>query len=456
MKKLILIFFSLLLICLIKSPAPLGAEDTNTSKKEAEAIGDGDLPIAIQGIIKEKFSYELRLLTYGSYLSPATSTQNPGNNFLKLQSYEADLEVRPDLRLNLEFLTLSAKPRMLFEKKIWEIGAMDGNSKSRDDWFINEWLARLKVSENIFFSYGRENLQWGPSYLFSPSNPFFTDNGRNNPKREVPGMDFARLVIIPESSWTVSLITNTDEGRNITDSPVSFSKSFALKVDYTGRENYGSIILSHREDSTEKLGMFGGSTVSDAFIIYGEGSVAKSSRALYPVEDGSPFGASMKRIHSEDSDLKPVLLAGGSYTFLSGGTLTLEYVYNGSGYSDSEAENYYGLRRRAAEAFSSGSQLSGLSRLILSETFNTGHRFLRKNYSLLQYNHNDIQDTLDFTFRLTHNLDDSSFQFIAIGGYSLGDHLELFSVITINSGRGDSEFGSLVKSQVMAGIEYTF
>jgi hypothetical protein len=48
--------------------------------------------------------------------------------------------------------------------------------------------------KNLYLSYGRENLQWGPSYLFSPSNPFFHDNGRSNPKKEIPGMDFARLV----------------------------------------------------------------------------------------------------------------------------------------------------------------------------------------------------------------------------------------------------------------------
>jgi hypothetical protein len=33
--------------------------------------------------------------------------------------------------------------------------------------------ARLRLTECLFVSYGRENLQWGPSALFSPSNPFF-------------------------------------------------------------------------------------------------------------------------------------------------------------------------------------------------------------------------------------------------------------------------------------------
>ena len=32
--------------------------------------------------------------------------------------------------------------------------------------FVNEWLLRLRLYEGCFLSYGRENLQWGPAYLF--------------------------------------------------------------------------------------------------------------------------------------------------------------------------------------------------------------------------------------------------------------------------------------------------
>ena len=77
------------------------------------------------------------------------------------------------------------------------------------------------MRENLFVSYGRENLQWGPSFLFSPSNPFFQDNGRRNTYLEVPGMDFGRLVFIPASAWAISFIANTGEGLNKTTGPGS-------------------------------------------------------------------------------------------------------------------------------------------------------------------------------------------------------------------------------------------
>src|SRR5450759_138059 len=163
----------------------------------ADDVGDAK-PSVIQKF-KEGFSADLRVLTYGIIQEPAKSSQNPDNNFLQLPHYTADLEIRPDLRLDLNFLELSAKPRAKLEFRIWEEGSRSGDTQWKSDVYVNEWLARLKARENLFVSYGRENLQWGPSFLFSPSNPFFRDNGRSNPYVEVPGMDFGRLVFIPVS-----------------------------------------------------------------------------------------------------------------------------------------------------------------------------------------------------------------------------------------------------------------
>ncbi|MEJ2066677.1 MAG: hypothetical protein P8Y09_01665 [Deltaproteobacteria bacterium] len=198
----------------------------------------------IKKAVAEHVAFDVRILTYGIIQEPANSSQNPENDFLQIPHYLADLELRPDLRINIDPIELSVKPRMRLEFSYWQEGNRKRDSEWDDDWYINEWLARLKLLPNLFVSYGRENLQWGPSYLFSPSNPFFRDNGRRNPYLEVPGMDFGRVVWIPGGFWTISFIANTDEGRNEITGPIPFEKTYALKVDYTGRENYASAILS--------------------------------------------------------------------------------------------------------------------------------------------------------------------------------------------------------------------
>jgi hypothetical protein len=410
----------------------------------------------IQKTLAEHFSWDLRILTYGIIQEPSNSSQNPENNFLQIPHYTADLEIRPDLRLNIDPLELSAKPRMRLEYSIWREGYRKGESEWDDDWYINEWLVRWKVRENLFISYGRENLQWGPSFLFSPSNPFFQDNGRRNPYLEVPGMDFGRLVWIPGSSWTISFIVNTDEGRNKTNGTDPFEKTYALKIDYTGRENYGSMILSHSEDSKNSLGFFGGWTISDAILLYGEGVITQGSKALYPKKANSPFGASMQKLHQDDSTIKPVLLIGGSYTFAASGTLSMEYAYYSPGYRDADSDAYYSLRRRAAEAISFGGLVSALGQNTLGQTANTGLRFLRKNYAMLQYTQNNIKNTIDLTLRWTQNLNDESGQFTAVVSYSLGNHVELFSVGTVMAGGKNTEFGSILDYQWMIGLKYSF
>jgi hypothetical protein len=441
-KKILSIIIFLLIASWGWWPQVAGADDAGDAK-----------PSVIQKF-KEGFSADLRIMTYGIIQEPANSTQNPDNNFLQLPHYTANLELRPDLRLNLEPLELSAKPRARLEFDIWQEGSRQGDTQWKSDLYVNEWLARLKARENLFVSYGRENLQWGPSFLFSPSNPFFQDNGRSNPFLEVPGMDFARVVWLPHSLWTASFMVNTDEGRNMLLGPDPFEKTYALKVDYTGRENYASIILSQK-DYKKTLGFFGGWTISDAVLLYGEGSMAQGSNALYPQNDMSPFGASMQKIHQDDPDIKPIILVGGSYTLEAAGTFSLEYAYNAPGYNSDEAEIYYALRRNAAAAFNMGGMSGALGQMTLGQTINPGLKFLRKNYAMLQYLQSNIKNKIEIFTRWTQNLDDGSCQASAYMTYSLGNHFELFSLGVVGGGGRDTEFGSLLNYQLMFGLKYT-
>jgi len=405
--------------------------------------------------LSDGFEYSVRTLASGTCQDPANSSQNPDNDFFQIPRYLADLELRPDFYLNFRLLELSAKPRVNLVCRAGEEGDRVGETDWDDEFFVNEWLARIRMTENLFISYGRENLQWGPSYLYSPSNPFFRDNGRSNPKREVPGMDFARLVWLPGMSWTLSLIANLGKGRQEFRFS-EFNKTYAIKLDYTGQDAYAGLILSRKENDRDRLGAFGGWTATDALLLYGEGTISKGTDALYPEEANNPFGASMLAIDDEDSSLKGIVLVGGSYTLEMGPTLTMEYVYNGPGYSDGKAGDYYRLRNDASDAFDLIGPIGDLSKLTLSQTADPGLRFLRRNYVMFQYNHNDIRDVLDLTFRWTQNIDDGSGQFISIVEYFVGEHVQLFSIGTVNSGAGDTEFGSILNYQWMIGLEYTF
>jgi hypothetical protein len=267
-------------------------------------------------------------------------------------------------------------------------------------------------------------------------------------------MDFGRLVFIPHSLWTLSFIVNTDKGRSTLMGPDPFKETYALKVDYAGRENYASLILSQK-DYKNTLGIFGGWTISDAVLIYGEGSLKQGSIALYPQTNGSTLGASMQKIHQDDPDVKPIFLIGSSYTLEANGTFSLEYAYNAAGYTSDEADLYYTLRRKGATAFNMGGTAGSLGLMTLGQTINPGMKFLRKNYALLQYSQSNIKNKIDLTLRWTQNLDDGSGQFITLVSYSLGNHLELFSSGMVNAGGENTEFGSILNYQLMFGLKFT-
>jgi len=294
-------------------------------------------------------------------------------------------------------------------------------------------------------------------------------------------MDFARLVWVPSSSWSFSFIANIDEGRQefisedfelpsvlaniIEDQRVftlqEFERTYALKVDYTAYRKYFSLIASYREHDRARLGAFAGWTVSDALLLYGEGSVSQGTNALYPIEVATiPFVdfpiIMMIPIEEDETSLEALVLVGGSYTLEAGPTLTLEYILNTAGYNEREAELYFELRGQASQAFFLPDPIQSLSRLVLAQTLDPGLRLLRKNYLMLQYAHPQIRDVLNLIFRYTLNLDDHSSLFIPIAGYDVGDHTQLFLVGAVNLGPKDTEFRSLVDYTVMFGLEYTF
>ncbi len=55
------------------------------------------------------------------------------------------------------------------------------------------------------------------------------------------GLTYARLLWIPYASWSASFIANIDDGAHTFFNP--FYKKYAVKIDYTGFEKYGSVIF---------------------------------------------------------------------------------------------------------------------------------------------------------------------------------------------------------------------
>lgn len=403
-----------LLMALITIPAVASAASTGS------AAGPSATEKTLSDELWGGWYSRINVLGFGVFQEPVESGLNPGNT-LNIPSYQAELDIRPDLNLNVRRVELSAKPRFQFLWQKWQEGSRAGDDDTSVQFFFNEWFARFRLADELFASYGRENLQWGPSALLSPSNPFNKDNGRNNPKVEVPGLDYGRVIWLPSSAWTLSFIANTDEGRF--RPLVEFQRSYALKADYTGTGKYVSFIASQREENGFSLGMFGGWNATDALLLYAEGS-----------------GSNQRATAADREDYE--VLVGGAYTLEGGGTITLEYFYNNDG-CDSDLIDLCLLT-------------SEVDPDDLISEIDPDDILFRRNYLMLQYNDTKVWRDLNLSLRMIQDIDDGSNRAIGIFEYEVGDHAQVYLIANAFTGDRDTEFGSLLDYSVFTGVAYTF
>lgn len=334
-------------------------------------------------------------------------------------------DFRIDASLAFDRAYFEVKPRMKLTKEYFERGPKDGDERSDTDWYINEWVAQVFVLDDLSLSYGREDLQWGPSFLLSPSNPFDSFNGREDPKTEVDGADYVKLVWTPDYSWTFSLIANTSEG--LKENQRSFEEIYAFKVDYLFDRGNVSAILSTTDekkpevttgdyDTGDRLGAYLSYNLTDAFIGYVEGSASEQDEEV---------------------------LLGGSYTFNSGLSINVEYFYNSTG----------------IDGYSEEPPVEVLSYLpeLFEQYFNASNRetFLLQNYTLLQVFQSDVIGSLDTLGRFTYNWDDDSWSALGHLEFDLNDYMQVFASGTLFSD-DKGELDALREYWVQIGLEFTY
>lgn len=371
-----------------------------------QADGESDLESIGKDLLKG-IDYRIVALGYGFYQDIVEESSRNPNNMLALSTKQAEGQIRLDLSYKDQNFFFMIKPRLDWSWEKWTSGKLEGEASSGTDGYLYEWMVRVGVNKNLFASYGLENLQWGPSYLVSPSNPFINNNGKNNPFLEVPGLEYGRLSWAADASWMVQAFANVGDGRLKTVDP--FKNTYAGKIDYVGDGHYGSLILSQRNSGPVSLGGYAGMTISDALLTHVEATV--------------------------DAEGKGAALIGGSYTFSDGSSLVLEFYHNGVGCITSQVRNCY----------------------IPYGDNEFEDILVRSNYGFIQYFKNEFfVRQLDLTLRGTFNLEDESRLLTGIAGYDYNDHVELFAVLDYNSGGNEDELSSLINYSVMAGLMVTY
>ena len=394
-----------------------------------------------------------KFYTLGEVTQPADSSCNPDNRFAKISDQHIRAVLKADFYENSDKWQLSARPRV---KLSWDKASFSGQNEETVGATVEmmEFGIRYMLSETVFARYGWENLQWGPGFLFSPSNPFFTDNGKKDLIQDFEGKGIAKLVWVKDFNWSFSLICNTDKGA-VDES--DFEKTCGVKFDYAGDQGYGSAVISYKDVGGAGLGFYGGITATDALIIYGEAGFEQGNNAWYPqrMEDLS-FEWEMVQAKTDSHKIFSTLLLGASYTFESGNTVTLEYLYYGKGYNDRDASNFKHLINKAQQLFISGSAFTGYGEKLLSQIASNGRDFLRQNYLMVQYLNDEILPDTDLCSRITYCIDDQAARLYSSLNYNFSNNIELKAAAIINTGGSHESFAGFMDYQIQAALEYSY
>jgi hypothetical protein len=414
--------------------------------------------------IQEHITYNAQAIPLFNVQQPSDVPENPDNNFFKLERYNYELHLRPNVQFRGETLRLGVKPRLIATSKQFRDGGQEGKEVHEAEVFLNEGYLEWWMTPALPLSVERTNLQWGSGFLISPSNPFYKETGKTRPDQELRGKDFVRLAYIPNDWLSFSAIANIGDGAfEVKGSQEPFHNVYALKATFTFESASVTPVISYEENDRLRIGGYGTWTASDAVLLFFDCSFAKGSSGRYvaTVAD-DPLNEAFQQSKDDAQTIFPQILVGGSYTFAEGTTLYLEYLYYGEGYTSAESRRYDDLVKQSANLFRyTGSdpfqqQLARLGTRNLAYANQNHLAFQRRNYVMVHGNRSDIFGKLDLNAGGVRNMDDRSFYLFTFLELKLSNRFNLFSNTIVYSTKAQTEFHTPFEYMETVGLKIFF
>lgn len=357
------------------------------------------------------------------------SLLNPNNQIAALSSRTNTAEARFNFKLESERWQLTARPILLTQ-------AASNAATSEDDSeaYFSQWQARLRIIDSLNLSTGREVLNWGPAQFKSLASPFYFDNGRSNPMRELSGMDNIKVAWSPDMENTVTLARISNSGHRL---PNNWHDSWLLKIDKRVDDWSGGISLLRSVEPDLFVGVFGQYTMSDALLLYAEASSSVNTNSLVsPIDTSLPFTV------VETSPRRINALIGAAWTFDNGQSLNVEYMRNNHGFNTNEERAYF---NRASLNYAQAAYALSSAPLLLGQ-----------DYLYLVWQSNPLENGIYWRMMATHSFTDQGDELDVYSEYALNGSVSLFGTAVLPIGQSDQEFSSLFYSSFNLGIKVAF
>jgi len=356
------------------------------------------------------------------------SVLNPNNQIANLPKRRDTAELRLNIKAENEVLRFTARPILLGQQ---QRGA--ANASQKNDGYLSQWQVRLSASEELNVAAGREVLNWGAAQFRSPSSPFYFDNGRSDPMRELIGMDTVKVTWTPDMQSSFTLARIVGAGR-VAAAADEWRNTWLLKADRRGDGYAVGVVAAKAALNAAFYGAHGQYSVGDETLLYAEiGSSEQLVSLQSPADVAQPFSVLAA------SPRRNTALAGATYTLPNGQSLAAEYLRDNNGYTTTQEAAYFS---RAASSPALAGQALGMA-----------PRLLGRDYVHLVWQSNLMESESYWRMMYTRSLTDGGNELGAFGETTLTERISGFATVVVSNGKSTQESSSLFSRSITAGVK---
>ncbi len=358
----------------------------------------------------------------------ADSVLNPQNQIASIPKRTDVGEVRFNLKAESDDVRFTARP-ILATRNQHKTQGMSQKSEG----YLSQWQLRVRAVDGVNVAVGREVMNWGAAQFRSPSSPFYFDNGRSDPMRELVGMDNIKLTWTPDMQSSVTLARVFGTGRVATSSD-EWRNTWLLKADQRGDGYALGFVAAKAPLNAAFYGAHGQYSLGDETLLYAEiGSSEQRSALQSPADAAQPFSVLAA------STRRDTVLLGTTYTLPDGQSLTAEYLRDNNGYTTAQEVAYF---LRAAS-----------SPLLAGQALGMAPRLLGRDYVHLVWQSNLMESDGYWRMMYTRSLTDGGHELGAYGETTLSERISGFASVLITNGSVDQEFSSLFSRSLTVGVK---
>jgi len=361
------------------------------------------------------------------------SLLNPNNRIAHLPQHSETAEARFNFKAENDNLRLTLRPIML-----WQQNSNTFGDQIQSETYLSQGQLRWRMAEAWNMAVGREVMNWGPGQFRSPSNPFYFDNGRSNPIRELSGLDAVKMSWTPDTRHAISLAYIGSSGHY--EGPVdTWRDTWLLRATKRGIKWAGGVAVAKKEGQQSFVGADAQYTLNDNVLLYGEaGSSTRLNALQSPTDATQPF-----TVVAESSRHLNELI-GATYTLDNGQSLTAEYLHQRHGFTASEEAAYF--ERAANATLPAGAATLGMA-------LANAPPLLGRDYLHLVWQNNVLEGDGYWRLMWTRNMTDFGNQLSGYGEMTLSKRVSGFALAVVSLGNERQEFSSLIGSMATAGIK---